>query len=90
LKGLIAMHNDQSSSNDSLAARCANRDPAGTCNNAFASKGAPEQHSRHPTEKNPPKPFRAKRIDLTSESEGMNVGYVGGVRMATKKSKPGN
>jgi hypothetical protein len=36
------------------------------------------------TNENPPKPFKSKCIDVTAEHEGLNLGYVGGVRAPEK------
>jgi hypothetical protein len=83
--GGAAMTDYKSSSSDLLAARLTNLDSANTRNSGVDSKEAMDQQADNPTDENPPKPFKPKCIDLTPEYEGLNIGYVGGVRMPTKK-----
>ncbi len=80
------MRDNKLSSGDLLATRVVMLESAGTRSSRVDSKEASDQRAQHLTDENPQSTFKAKCTDLTAEYEGLNIGYVGGVRMPAKKS----
>jgi hypothetical protein len=70
---------DSKSSSDQLEDRPGNLGYANRQHTGVDSSEALALDSEHPSDKNPPKPFKPKRIDLTPENEEFNIGYVGGI-----------
>jgi len=78
--------NKSSSEHELLAARCGNHHSDSMRNDGVVPSHAADPHRVQMTDENPPKPFKPRCIDLTPECEGLNVGYVGGVRVPMRKS----